>query len=96
MSLKERLKDFAGSIASATTNSPDDYSEWSSWTYETHMADIKALWTEVRPQLKRDLEQAEFINAKLAEMFEAFDSGEKDAGRKAAWAIYSLKVERLR
>lgn len=96
MSLNERLKDFAGAIAGATTDPPDNYSEWSSWTYETHMADLKELWAEIRPQLKRDLELAQFIDAKLGEMFAAFDAGEKDAGRKAAWEIYNLKVDKLR
>ena len=96
MSLKERLVDFAGSIAVATTDSPDNYASWSSWTYETHMADLKELWAEIRPQLKRDLERAEFIGGKLQEMFVAFDAGEKDEGRKAAWAIYKLDVKNLR
>lgn len=96
MSLKEHLADFAGSIAVATTDPPDNYAEWSSWTYETHMVDLKELWAEIRPQLKRDLEQAELIDSKLQEMFEAFDVGEKDKGRKAAMTIYNLKVEKLR
>ncbi|MCH7344479.1 hypothetical protein LZ017_13935 [Pelomonas sp. CA6] len=60
------------------------------------MADIKELWAEVRPQITRDLEQAEFIDTKLQEMFAAFDAGEKEKGRKAALAIYNLKVEKLR
>ena len=96
MPIKERLKDFAGSIAVATTDSPDNYAEWSSWTYEAHMADLKELWAEIRPKLKRDLEQAKFIDGKLQEMFTAFDAGEKDKGRKAAIAIYNQKVEKLR
>ncbi len=48
------------------------------------MADLKELWASVRQQLKRDLEQAEFVDGKLQEMFAAFDAGEKDKGRKAA------------
>ena len=96
MSLTERLKDFAGSIGAAMTDPPDNYPEWSSWTYEPHMADIKELWTEIRPQLTRDVEQAAFIDAKLLEMFAAFDAGEKDKGRKAAIAIYNLRVGQLR
>ena len=96
MSLKERLKDFAGSIAGATTDPPDDYQFPEFQNYESHKADLKELWAEIRPQLKRDLEQAEFIDGKLHEMFTAFDAAEKEHGRKAAWAIYNLQVEKLR
>jgi hypothetical protein len=96
MSLKERLSDFAGSVGGAATRAPDEYPEWSHMSYETHMADIKELWAEIRPQLRRDHEAAEFIDSKLQEMFEAFDAGEKDKGRDAAWAIYNIKAERLR
>lgn len=95
MSLKEKLADFAGSIGAAATKAPDDYLQGSHWTYESHMADIKELWAEIRPQLKRDLEQAQFIDGKLQEMFAAFDTGEKEKGRAAAWAMYN-NVEKLR
>jgi hypothetical protein len=96
MSLREALKDFAGSIAIATSNAPDEYPIWSSWNYETHMADLKELWSAIRPQLKRDFTQVEFVDAKLQEMFAAFDAGEKDTGRKAAWALYNAELTKLR
>jgi hypothetical protein len=96
MSLRQILDDFAGSIGSAATNAPDEYADWSSITYETNMADIKELWAAIRLQLKRDLEQAEFIDGKLQEMFAAFDAGEKTKGRKAAWALYNAEVTKLR
>jgi hypothetical protein len=60
------------------------------------MADLKELWAAIRPQLKRDLEQAEWVDAKLQEMFAAFDAGEKDKGRKAAWALYNAGLTKLR
>ncbi|WKB56026.1 hypothetical protein [Eleftheria terrae] len=96
MSLKERLADFEGSVSAAATRAPDEYPDWGHWSYVTHMADLKELWTEIRPQLKRDLDHAALIDAKLEEMFAAFEAGEEDKGRDAAWAIYNLKVERLR
>lgn len=96
MSLKERLADFAGSIAVATTDPPDNYPAWSSWTYEAHMADLRELWSEIRPQVKRDFEKAEFIDAKLQEMFAAFDAKVGDKGRKAAVEIYNLNISKLR
>jgi len=95
MSLSERLKDFAGALTSAT-DGPDDYPDWGYVTYESNMADLKELWSEIRPQLKRDLEQAEFVDGKLQEMFAAFDEGEKDKGRAAVWAIYNSDVKKLR
>jgi t-SNARE complex subunit (syntaxin) len=95
MSLKERLEDFAGALASAT-NAPDDYPFPEFQSYESNMADLKELWAEIRPQLKRDLEKVELIDAKLVEMRVAFDAGEKDKGCKAVMAIYNLKVEKLR
>lgn len=96
MSLREDVKNFVDSIAAATSNAPDEYSEWSSWTYETHMADLKDLWAKIRPRIKRDLELAEFVDTKLQEMFVAFDGREKDKGRQAALAIYNSDVGKLR
>ncbi|WP_454733428.1 MULTISPECIES: hypothetical protein [Cupriavidus] len=59
------------------------------------MADLKALWAEIRPQLKNDLDRAAFIEGKLDEMFKAFDEGERERGRDAVWAIYNLRVQSL-
>lgn len=96
MPLREDLQSFVDSIGAAGSNAPDEYAEWSSWTYRTHMADLKELWTSIRPQLKRDLDQAEFVGVKLQEMFTAFDAGEKEKGRKAAWALYNADLTKLR
>jgi hypothetical protein len=95
MSLKERLADFAGALTSATY-APDAYPMPEYVNYESNMADLKELWAQIRPQLKRDLESAEFIDRKLQEMFAAFQTGEKDKGRKAVMAIYNLDVEKLK
>jgi hypothetical protein len=99
MSLSETLQKFGDAIALATTDAPDEYllSQYGyEGLYQAHMADLKALWAAIRPQLKRDLEQAEFVDSKLQEMFAAFDAGEKDKGRKAAWALYNAEVTKLR
>lgn len=96
MSLREDLQNFVDSIGAAGSNAPDEYPEWSSWTYKTHMADLKELWAAIRPQLKRDVECAEFVDRKLQEMFAAFDAGERDKGRKAAWALYNAEISKLR
>jgi hypothetical protein len=76
-------------------NAPDEYPEWSSLNYETHMAALKDLWREIHPQLKQDLEKAQWVDAKLQEMFSAFDAGQKELDRKAAWAIYNAEVTKL-
>ncbi len=96
MSLRKALKDFSGSIATATSDAPDEYPDWSSWTYETHMSDLQELWATIRPQLKHDLEQVQWVDDTLREMLTAFDTGQKDKGRKAAWALYNADVTKLR
>lgn len=95
MSLKEKLRDFAGALASAT-DAPDDYPALGYVTYESNMADLKEFWAMIRPKLKRDLEQAEFVDGKLEEAFAAFEANEKDKGRKAILAIYNLDVKQFR
>lgn len=96
MALRENLKDLAASVALATSSAPDNYASWSSWTYETHMVDLKELWMAIRPQLKRDLDRAEWVDAKLQEMYMAFDAGEKERGRDAAWALYNAELTKLK
>jgi hypothetical protein len=96
MSLQDDLRKFADSIGAAGSNAPDEYPEWSSWNYAAHKADLKELWAGIRPQLERDLQQVEFVDGKLEEMFAAFDAGEKERGRKAAWALYKADLAKLR
>ena len=96
MPLIDTLRDFAGSLATACNHAPDNYPSWSAWTYTTHMADLKELWTAIRPQLRRDLDQAAFIDAKLQEAFAAYDANQKEQGTDAILAIYNLDVKALR
>jgi len=96
MSLGEKIKDFAGSIGLAATRAPDNYGELSSWNYEDHMADLKELWSEIQPQIKRDFELSAFIEEKLQEIFNAFEAGEIERGRSAAWAIYNSEFKKMR
>ncbi|MDN4053991.1 hypothetical protein QPK32_12970 [Massilia sp. YIM B02763] len=95
MSLKQTLRDFAGALTSATF-APDDYPSWGYVTYESNMADLKQLWSEIRPRLKNSADKCEFIDHKLQEAFAAFDLGEKDKGLDAIMAIYNLNVKQLR
>ena len=93
MSLREKLTDLSGALASITRG-PDAYP--SSMSYEGNKADIIELWNEIKPKLKRDLEQAEIIDRKLAEMFGAYESGDVQGGRNVAWALYNMNAKKLR
>ncbi len=95
MSLTETLRDFAGALSSAI-DAPDEYPAWGYVTYESNMADLKELWSKIRPKLKRELEQAEFVDRKLQEAFDAFMANQKDKGRKAILAVYNLNVKQFR
>lgn len=75
---------------------PDGYPEWGYVTYESNMANLKSLWTEIRPQLMRDPQKIEFIDEKLTEMFSAFARGEAKQGQDLAWLLYNLNVKGLR
>ena len=96
MSLSEKLLDFKGAISTSAINAPDEYPEWSYITYESNMADIKELWVYIHPQIKKNIEQVEFVDEKLNDMFMAFDQGDKEGGQQAAWDIYNSEVEKLR
>ncbi len=96
MSLSEKLLDFAGGLSVAITDAPDNYPDWGYTTYEQNMADIREEWAYIKPRLKRDLDKAAFIDQKLAEMFQAYDEGNKAVGKAAALAIYNSEVKKLR
>jgi hypothetical protein len=96
MSLHEDLQNYVDSIGCAGSNAPDEYADWSYITYEANMADLKDLWTRIQPQLKRDLEKARWVDVTLQEMFDAFGAGQKELGRKAAWALYNAELTKLR
>ncbi|WP_459573319.1 hypothetical protein [Cupriavidus sp. 8B] len=93
--MSEKLADFAAALSGATL-APDGYPKWGYVTYESNMADLKTLWAEIRPQLTRDIDRVALIDGKLSEMFAAFDAGDKERGRDAAWLMYNLKVKELR
>ena len=94
MSLNERLEDFAGALAVAV-DAPDSYQFPEFQDHEANVRDLGELWSQIRPQIKRDVQKAELIEAKLREIRAAFDSGDKATGRSAVWAIYNLRVETL-
>ncbi|MDC5109329.1 hypothetical protein Q5X37_11640 [Acinetobacter baumannii] len=46
------------------------------------MQDLRVLWSEIRPKIKKDLVKADYVGVKLQEMMDAFDKGDKDEGKK--------------
>jgi len=94
MSLRETLNDLEGAISAAWTNSPDEYPDWSSWTFETHMADLRDLWKLAEPRL-RDREVAQQVGSDLMKMIAAFESGDKATGRNLAGKLYNRQISKL-
>ncbi|WOB06921.1 hypothetical protein [Piscinibacter gummiphilus] len=60
------------------------------------MEDIRSLWEQIAPRITRDRPKVAEIQELLDVMFTSFSSGEKEAGRQAAIAIYNMKLEQLR
>lgn len=96
MRLGELLINFKGSIGCAGSNAPDEYTDWSYITYASNMADLKELWSTIYPKLSRDTDRAKWVDEKLQELFLAFEAGDKQRGRAAAWAIYNSDITELR
>jgi hypothetical protein len=94
MAVHEILRDIKGSVALAATDAPDDYATWSSWNFESHMADLKELWASVEPILK-DRSRAQQVGSDLSAMISAFESGDKIGGRKIAWKLYNNDLPAL-
>ncbi len=92
---KELLLDFAGSLTSATF-APDRYPLPEYVNYETNKNDLQFFWSQIRPQIQRDIDRRDMIDAKLQEAFAAFESGDKERGVDAIMAIYNSKVTTLR
>lgn len=96
MTLAKTFEDFIGAVANAATYAPDEYPEWSYASYDIHKTDILNFWSQILPRIKKDLEQANFVDQKVKEAFSAFDEGDKARGRQALWDIYNAKPEKMR
>ena len=96
MSIRKLLDELSGSITLAASYPPDEYPEYLSLTYQVHKEDIQELWGQIRTKLKRDVEKIAAIDNRLAQMFTAFENGEKVLGRKIAWDLWNLPIRDLR
>ncbi|KCX77254.1 hypothetical protein J567_3756 [Acinetobacter baumannii 754286] len=97
MSLKEKLGELEDSFLTLAHCAPDDYNEWrleyfptQEAIHEEQMKDLRVLWSEIRPKIKKDLVKADYVGVKLQEMMDAFDKGDKDEGKKIAGELADL------
>ncbi|MEJ7582201.1 hypothetical protein WKI22_16980 [Acinetobacter baumannii] len=89
MSLKEKLGELEDSLVTVEYCAPNNYNGWlfeyfptQEAIHEEQMQDLRVLWSEIRPKIKKDLVKADYVGVKLQEMMDAFDKGDKDEGKK--------------
>jgi hypothetical protein len=93
----ESLMLFKEAVASGTMRAPDNYPEWDKFGFPRHKEDLVTLWAEIRPRLKRDLEEAAFIDEHLKLALESFDRGDREPGQSIMCKIYNvLNQKKLR
>ncbi|NUF24836.1 hypothetical protein HUN23_18995, partial [Acinetobacter oleivorans] len=97
MSLKEKLGELEDSLVTVEYCAPDNYNEWllkyfptQEAIHEERMKDLRELWSEIRPKIKKDFVKADYVGVKLQEMMDAFDKGDKDDGKKIAGELADL------
>ena len=97
MSLKEKLGELEDALMTLAHCAPDDYDEWrleyfptQEAIHEERMKDLRELWSEIRPKIKKDLVKADYVEIKLQEMMDAFNRGDKDEGKKIAGELADL------
>jgi hypothetical protein len=97
MSLKEKLGELTDSLVTVAHCAPDDYDEWllkyfptQEAIHEERMKDLRELWSEIRPKIKKDLVKADYVGVKLQEMMDTFDNGDKSEGQKIARELADL------
>ncbi|MBE2163782.1 hypothetical protein IIQ43_04430 [Acinetobacter oleivorans] len=97
MSLREKLGELTDSLVTVAHCAPDDYDEWllkyfptQEAIHEERMKDVRELWSEIRPKIKKDLVKADYVEIKIQEMIDAFDKGENIEGRKIARELADL------
>ncbi|MND52033.1 hypothetical protein D3C81_348000 [compost metagenome] len=99
MSLREKLGELTDSLVSVAHCAPDNYDEWlleyfptQAAIHEEEIKELRALWSEIRPKIKKDLVKADYVGLKLQEMIDAFDKGDKVEGKKIARELADLYV----
>ncbi|WP_060465550.1 hypothetical protein [Acinetobacter sp. LMB-5] len=97
MSLREKLGELEDSLVTVMHCAPDDYNEWllkyfptQEAIHEERIKDLRELWSEIRPKIKKDLVKADYVEIKFQEMMDAFNRGDKDEGKKIAGELADL------
>ncbi|MDG9698834.1 hypothetical protein [Ottowia cancrivicina] len=93
MSLKETLADFSTEVAFCAMFAPDSYLV--SMSYEKNKAEILQYWAEAKSQLQRDAALIPAIDAQLAEMFAAFEAGDRKKGIDTAMALWNRNIKQM-
>ncbi|HEO1798134.1 TPA: hypothetical protein VAM14_003273 [Acinetobacter baumannii] len=97
MSLKEKLGELEDSLVTVEYCAPNNYNGWlfeyfptQEAIHEEQMQDLRVLWSEIRPKIKKDLVKADYVGVKLQEMMDAFNRGDKDEGKKITGELADL------
>ncbi|KCX50556.1 hypothetical protein J524_4413, partial [Acinetobacter baumannii 496487] len=93
----EKLGELEDSLVTVEYCAPNNYNGWlfeyfptQEAIHEEQMKDLRVLWSEIRPKIKKDLVKADYVEIKIQEMIDAFDNGEKIEGRKIARELADL------
>ena len=95
MEFLDSLNDFAACIAVAACTAPDAYPAWSDG-FRAHFAEIMLLWAGIRPQVRRDVDQARGIDVVLQKMAAAIEVGETCSYQEAAQILHGRDLVALR
>ncbi|MDM0109325.1 hypothetical protein QTH97_30645 [Variovorax sp. J22R24] len=95
MGFTEILEDFAACVAVAARVAPDRYPGWSSG-WKGNLEEMMSLWNEIRPLLRRDVEQAQRIDSVLQEMVCVAEAGDTSGFQRAARALHGFDLLKLR
>ena len=83
----EKLEELFALVAVSMAVEPEKFPAWSDG-FTLHMAELNALWFELRPQLNI-AEEETLLDRKLEEMYAAFKDGRTARGMRAARSLYA-------
>lgn len=89
-SLAETLELFTENVVSGTLRAPDNYPEWNTLGYARHRSELLRLWAEIKPRIKRDLDNVAYIDEHLTLAIASFDRGEREPGQSLMVKIYNV------
>ncbi|MBT2326304.1 hypothetical protein J7E62_28670 [Variovorax paradoxus] len=93
-SVQQRLGDLVSEISLSLSLGPE-YPSWSRWEFKAHMAEIRLVWSLLRPQLSSEMGEVAIFETKLEEMLSAFEAGDQDGGRRAGWSLIRMDLTKI-